>query len=498
MKRNLSKSKIIAFRQCPKRLWLEVHRSDLRDDSASEAVFRIGNEVGDVARAIYDPEAKGELIDINVLGFEEAFSRSETLLKEGLAVVCEAGFRAEGALAFADIMIPEGYGETLKWHMIEVKASASVKDYQRDDVAVQMFVAQAAGVPLGSASLAHINNQFVYEGDGNYEGLFSEVDLTREAMGRQEEVKQWLDGAHVVAATGQEPEVEVGAQCHDPFPCPFLSYCNRDKPVAQYPLTALPNLSTTKREALEAMNIYDLRDVPEDWLTEKQRRVQEQTQLGEVWFDAEGAASDLAGLGTPAYFLDFETVMFPVPIWKGTRPYQQLPFQYSLHRVDQNGEVWHEEFLDLSGEDASETIARSLVKKCGGSGPVFAYSAGFEKRVLWDLAARFPDLAEELENIIERVVDLYPIAKNRYYHPDQHGSWSLKAVLPSICPDLSYAELEGVADGGMAAEAFQEGIEVGTTEERKSEIERELLKYCHLDTLALVRLWGVFRGELTV
>lgn len=495
MKRNLSKSKLIAFRQCPKRLWLEVHRSDLRDDSASEAVFRIGNEVGDVARAIYDPEAKGELVDINILGFEEAFSRSEKLLEEGLFVVCEAGFRADGALAFADVMIPEGYGETLKWHMIEVKASASVKDYQRDDVAVQMFVAGAAGVPLGSASIAHINTQFVYEGDGNYEGLFSEVNLTEEAKARQEEVEGWLKGAHAVAETDQEPEIAVGAQCGDPFPCPFLSYCNRDKPVADYPLSALPRLSTTKREALEAMGIHDLREVPDDWLTETQYKVKEQTQRGEAWFDAEGAASDLADLGFPTYFLDFETVMFPVPIWKDTRPYQQLPFQFSLHRVDENGEMQHKEFLDLSGEDPSEDIARGLVEQCGDSGPIFAYSAGFEKRVMWDLAARFPDWAKDLEAIINRVVDLHPIAKNRYYHPDQHGSWSLKAVLPAICPDLSYSDLEGVADGGAAAETFREAIAAETAPERKAAIEKELLKYCHLDTLALVRLWEFFRGN---
>lgn len=495
MSRTLSKSKLIAFRQCPKRLWLEVHKPELRDDSASEAVFQIGSEVGDVARAIYDPEAKGELIDINVLGFEEAFSRSETLLREGLAVVCEAGFRADGALAFADIMIPEGCGDTLKWNMIEVKASASVKDYQRDDVAVQMFVAEAAGIPLVSASLAHINNQFVYNGDGNYEGLFTEITLTAEAKERQGEVREWLDGAHAIVATDEEPEVAVGAQCEDPFSCPFLSYCNRDKPVAEYPLSALPRLSRTKREALEAIDIHDLRDVPDDWLTANQQSVKELTRRGEAWFDAEGAVSDLAGLGSPAYFLDFETVMFPVPIWKGTRPYQQIPFQFSLHRVDESGQVRHEEFLDLSGNDPSEEIARALVEQCGDFGPVFAYNAGFEKRVMRDLAARFPDQEEELEAIIARVVDLHPIAKKRYYHPDQHGSWSLKAVLPAICPDLSYGDLEGVADGGAAADAFREAIADVTPSERQNQIKQELLKYCHLDTLALVRLWEVFRGD---
>ena len=492
--RHLSKSKIIAYRQCPKRLWLEVHRRELRDDSKSQVAFKIGNEVGDVARAIYDPDEEGELIDIGVLGFEEAFSRSQKLLAEGSGVVCEAGVRAKGALAFADVMIPEGKGESLKWHMIEVKSSTSVKDYHRDDVAVQTYVAESAGVSLSSVSLAHINNEFVYQGDGIYQGLLKEEDLTEEAKARQDEVIEWIGGAQKVAASDHEPEVETGEHCSSPFSCPFSAYCNRDKPVAEYPLSSLPRLSAAKRMEIEAIGISDLREVPDDLLSTQQGWVKQQTLLGEVSFDAEGAAADLADHGFPAYFLDFETVNLAVPIWKGTRPYQQIPFQYSLHRVDAAGEMAHEAFLDLSGEDPSEALAQALIEQCGEVGPVFAYNAGFEKMVMQYLATRFPEWSQELESIISRVVDLLPIARERYYHPDQHGSWSLKAVLPSVCPDLSYDDLEGVADGGMAVEVFKEAIAAETSQQRKAEIEEQLLKYCQLDTLALVRMWEVFRG----
>jgi len=271
--RRLSKSNLIAFRQCPKRLWLEIHRPELRDDSGSEAVFRAGNEVGEVARRVYDPEGDGSLIEIEELGYDEAFSRSARLLQAGEGPVFEAGLSIDGALAFADVMLPVGSRGDLGWRMLEVKSTTSVKDYHRDDLAIQAHLATRMGVRLDSAGIAHIDNRFVHQ-----------------------------------------------------------------------------------------------------------------------------------------------------------------------------------------------------------------------------LSARFPELSPRLVAIAARIVDLHPIAKAHFYALSQHGSWSLKAVLPAACPELSYDTLEGVADGGMAVEAYREAIAPETTEERRHAIERELLAYCHLDTLALVRLWEVFRG----
>ena len=208
--RNLSKSKIIAYRQCPKRLWLEIHKADLRDDSASEMVFQIGNQVGDMARSIYDLDGKGEFIDINGLGHEKALARSAVLLETGNVPVFEAGMAAGGALAYADVMLPDLQDGAVAWRMIEVKSSTSVKDYQRDDIAVQAHIAVAAGVHLSSISLAHIDSSFVYQGDGNYQGLLKENDLTAEANSRGDEVREWIDGAQAVASLADEPEVATG------------------------------------------------------------------------------------------------------------------------------------------------------------------------------------------------------------------------------------------------------------------------------------------------
>ncbi|MCX6878065.1 MAG: DUF2779 domain-containing protein [Verrucomicrobia bacterium] len=493
--RNLSKSKIIAFRQCQKRLWLELHKPELRDDSASEVVFRIGYQVGDIARTIYDPDGSGVTIDIEELGHGEALAHSAVLLAQGHSPVFEAGMRIAGALAYADVMLPDLSDGTLRWRMVEVKSSTGMAAYHQDDIAVQAYIAVCSGVRLSSVSLAHIDNSFVYQGDGDYRGLLHEVDLTDEALSRGDEVKQWIDAAQVVAALAEEPEVPTGPHCTTPFTCGFCGYCNRDKARPEYPLASLPNLHRRKREQFESGGYEDIRNVPDDLLNAMQKRVKQCCIIGKAFFDAEGAAADLSAFGFPAYFLDFETVNFAVPIWKGTRPYQQIPFQFSLHCLDQAGTLSHTAFLNLTGSDPSAALAQSLVDQGGNEGPVFAYNASFETTRIRELAGRFPELATALICIIERVVDLLPIARKRYYHPSQLGSWSIKAVLPALCPELSYTQLDGVHDGDMAVEAFKEAVNPKTTPQRKQEIEHQLFEYCKLDTFAMVRLWQIFSGS---
>jgi hypothetical protein len=379
--------------------------------------------------------------------------------------------------------------------MVEVKSSTSVKDYHRDDVAVQTYIAQSAGVKLKSVALACIDSSWVYPGGGDYQGLLTETDLTDEAMGRAGEVRKWLAEAQLVAAQATEPAIAVGEHCEMPFACGFCNYCNRGRPQPEYPLDWLPNFSAAKREQLAAKGIDDLSRVPDGWLNDRQQLVKDHTLSQTVYFDAAGAAADLAHLEMPACFLDFETIMFAVPIWKGTRPYQQIPFQFSVHKVSRNGQLSHLAFLDLSGNDPSESFAKALIAACGSGGPIFVYNAAFENARISELARRYHKLSKSLQGLAARLVDLLPIARNRYYHPSQQGSWSIKAVLPAAVPELSYDGLDGVKDGSMAMEAYAEAIRLDTSDTRKSEIHQQLLAYCRLDTFALVRLWQFFNGR---
>lgn len=493
--RNFSKSKLLALRQCPKRLWLEIHRPELREDSdATQASFQTGYQVGGIAQRIYDPAHLGTLIDVQTEGFEKAFDRTTKLLGTAQPIF-EAGFCAGGALAFADVMLPVQMDGKQVWRMVEVKSSTSVKDYHLDDVAVQAFVARSAGVALQSIALAHIDNSWTYPGHGDYRGLLKEVDLTEEAFARTEEVTSWIAQAQQTVASPTEPAIAPGPQCDAPFACGFYDHCSRDVVTPEFPLNWLPRFGAARRQALNALGVDDLSHVPDEQLSARQQRVKEHTLANTVFFDAQGAAADLHGQGFPAYFLDFESIQFAVPIWPGTRPYRQNTFQFSLHTLGESGQLAHTEFLDTSGGDPCSPFAHALIAACGESGPVYVYNAGFETMRIRELAERLPSLSEALLAINDRVVDLLPIARERYYHPSQQGSWSIKKVLPAVVPELHYDALDGVQDGGMAMAAFLEAIHPDALPERKTQLEQQLLAYCRLDTYAMVRLWQVFAGR---
>jgi hypothetical protein len=491
-----SKSKLIALRQCPKRFWLELHRPDLRQDSAqAKQRFQVGHRVGEIARRLYDPDGHGVLIDVVVEGYDAALALSSELVKHRQPIF-EAGLTGGGALAFADVMLPSDPADALSWQMIEVKSSASVKDYHRDDVAIQTYAAKAGGVPLTSVCLAHIDSSWTYFGNDDYRGLLKENDLTEEALSRHDEVADWITRAQQLALQPEEPRIGTGEQCNIPFECGFYAYCSRDELKPEYPLNWLPRLSASKVCKLAEEGIDDLRNVPSELLNPLQLRVKTQTLNNTVFFDVKAAAADLAPYCLPAQFLDFETIQFAVPIWAGTRPYQQIPFQFSLHTVNENGSLSHSEFLDVSGGDPSAEFVAALIRLCSGAQvPIFVYNAPFECARIREMTERFPAHREALLAINERIVDLLPIVRNHYYHPSQHGSWSIKAVLPSIAPDLKYTDLEGVQDGGMAMEAYLEAIHQQTCSERKETLRLQLLTYCKLDTYAMVRLWQALSGR---
>ncbi len=493
--KSLSKSKLIAFRQCPKRLWLELYKPELREDSsATKARFRVGNQVGDIAQRLYDPKSTGAVVNAQTEGYPEAFARSTDLMGKSQPVF-EAGFSADGAFAFADVMLPVRSGGRQEWRMIEVKSSASVKDYHRDDASIQAFVARAAGVSLAAVAVAFIDSKWVYPGDGNYKGLLKENDLTEETSGRAAEVKQWIADAHVVAKRTKEPKQKTGGHCSSPFECGFSEYCKAQEPQPKHSADVLPRMSPKLRAYIEAKKITELKDVPDELLSPIALRVKQHTLQNKPFFDAKGAATAMAQHKLPAVFLDFETTSMPVPIWAGARPFQQIPFQFSAHLLGRTGKLVHKGHLDLSGADPSKDFASALIEACGNSGPIFVYNASFERARITDLASRFRPHKAALLALNDRLVDLLPIAREHYYHPSQKGSWSIKDVLPAVVPTLGYDGLDGIKDGGMAAEGYLEAIHKDTSPERREQIRKQLTEYCRLDTYAMVRLWQVFASR---
>jgi predicted RecB family nuclease len=498
----LSKSKILSFRQCPKKLWLEIHHPALKEDSAfTQTSFEAGQKVGEIARQLFDPKGKGELIEIGKKGISQALAKTEELLTTVTAQtarpVFEAAFEAENTLIFADAILPQKKLGKLVWRMVEVKASTRVKESHRDDIAVQAYIAKSAGMTLHSVAIAHIDGEWTYPGGGKYEGLVTEEDFTAEVLEREPEVAQWIAESLTVAEQTEEPAISTGRHCNSPVVCGFQAHCGKYEIEPEYPIGLLPGSGSAAYKAFIAeKKVTELKDIPDDLLSQRQLKVKQHTLNGTTFFDASAAGLELKAHKLPCYFLDFESIQFAVPIWKSTKPYQQMPFQFSLHTLSKKSELSHQAFLDLSGKDPSKAFAQALVEAMEGTtGPIFVYNAAFEKSRIVELASRYVVYREALLALTERLVDLLKIAEKHYYHPDQKGSWSIKKVLPTIAPDLRYDALDGVQDGGTAMAAYVEAIDSDTTADRKTEIHQQLQKYCELDTLAMVRIWSYFSGN---
>ena len=484
---SLSKSKLMAYRQCPRRLYLEVKHPERADVSeASASIMTTGAGVGELARSLH-PD--GHLIEANG-DLASAIEQTERLLKAPhRQPLFEATVRHDGVLVRADLLIPDGKG----WNLTEVKSSTSVKDHYYDDVAIQAFVLQGAGVALKNLAVQVINKEFVYPGNGRYHevkrnGTFNSL-FRQEHVGNEiatvtrKEVPRWIREARKVL-TGPMPELTD--HCHVPTECPFQGFCYADGP--EYPVECLPRIRATQVKALRAQGYQDIRDIPDGVLKNpNHERVRQLTVSGKAELRPV-AAEVLTKLAYPRYYLDFETIQFAVPIWTGTRPYQQLPFQWSCHRERKDGVIEHTEFLDLSGEDPTHAFAEQLIETLGNRGPILVYNQAFEGRIIRELATRYRDLAPDLQSLLPRLVDLMPIARDNYYHPQMKGSWSIKAVLPTIAPELDYADLQEVRDGGGAQQAYLDAISKETTAKRKAALRKALVRYCGRDTEALVAL----------
>lgn len=490
----LSKSRILAHRQCPKRLWLQAHQPELIEtDDATEARLAAGTHVGDVAR---DLHLDGLLIDCGDLG--QCLADTAQALAASKRPLFEATFQFDGVLIRADLLLPDEGG----YRLAEVKSSSMVKDYHIDDAAVQAWVARKAGVPLTRIEIAHIDNSFVYPGGGDYRGLFTHTDVTERVSALESEVGSWVEAARTTLA-GDEPVTEPDEQCYNPFECPFLTHC---QPVTEseemgFPPEILPH-GKNLAAALRAEGYDDLRDVPAERLEKpKHQRVWRATVNHQAEIDP-AAGRLLASLPYPRYYLDFETIQFAVPIWAGTQPYAQIPFQWSCHVETAPGITLPQAFLADGQADPRRDFAESLLKVLTSTsgtngnafnehGPILVYNQGFERSRMKELATAFPDLAPALHAAIERVVDLLPITRDHYYHPDMRGSWSIKAVLPTVAPELFYDRMT-VADGAMAQEAFLETMHPETSMKRREQLRQALLDYCAMDTWAMVRLTQFF------
>ncbi len=494
---SISKSKFLAGLQCELLLWTHYNARDRIPDPgpAQQFIFDTGHLVGDLAKRLYPggieirrdrPDGRPDI--------PATVAETARLLPQRKPLF-EASFLADGRYVRVDILVPAD-GEA--WDLYEVKSSTQVKDVNLWDVAYQYDCLTRAGVELDRLFLMHLNNTYVRRGGLDVQALFAAEDVTTEARERAPLVPGLFDRfARVIA--GDEPTVDIGPHCTSPYTCPLRDRCWAGLP--EHPVTEFHRVGK-KAFAWMAEGMATMAEVPADRLSAVQRVQQDAASSGQARFDAAAVRSWLDSLEYPLWHLDFETMAPAIPLFDGTRPYQRIPFQFSLHVQDTPGaEPRHIEYLATEPVDPRPGLLEAL-RAIGPDGTVLAFNKTFEMGVLDELARDFPAHAAMCADLNSRMKDLADIFRRfQVYHPDQKGRYSLKNVLPAWT-DLAYDDLE-IADGQAAARAFLQAVfpeaagldPASVNEAGKAKVLADLRAYCGLDTLAMVKLMEVLRRE---
>ena len=480
----ISKSKFVAGCQCVKRLYWQVHEPELaaEPDAADQAIMQQGHEVGMLARQLFP----GGVEVRNDRGLDDAIRATRELAtNREIPAIFEGVFEHDGVLVKVDILQRRSDS---RWRLIEVKSSTSVKEEHLDDVAIQYRAVSGSGLDIGSCCLAHVNRNYVFRGGMVDPWRFFRIrNVTRQVEKLQPKLTFQLRAQFTVLNMANAPEIATGPHCTNPVTCEFFDRCNPPRPVDH--IGYLPRLHANAAEELEEMGIESIRDVPDDFeLTEIQRRAATCVQTGEPWYDFDGLKAALAGLPYPLFFMDFETVNPAIPCFANMRPYDHLPFQWSVHaQKEPSAEPEHHEFLAMDGTDPRREFITSLCAALAENGSIVVYNATFESQRLTELATWFPEHAAQIENIKSRLWDLLPVVRNHVYHPAFAGSYSLKSVLPALLPEMSYEDML-VGNGPDAGLAWGSLVRGGLDCGERDKIRKGLLEYCRQDTLALVKI----------
>lgn len=483
----LSKSLYTRGIQCSKSLWLKKYSSEVLTppDASAQTRFETGNIVGDLACGLFQNGREIPYMEKNFAGMAKL---TREWMGEGLEYIYEATFIHEGIVVMVDVLrvTPDGV------EIYEVKSSSEVKDIYVHDVSIQRYVIESLRISVINCYVVHIDTSYVRGDDLDLGALFTIADVNEavDALMGGVPAKLAEFEAHL-ADRENEPPIEIGKHCKNPYECDAMHYCWKvQRSIPDYSVFNIFNLGSKNQIELYNQGIVRIEEIPDSYkMTPIQQQKVDNWKAKRTYINREAIHEFLSTLTYPIYHLDFETFQQAVPQWIGISPYQQIPFQYSLHIEHEDGTLEHKEFLAPAGADPRYALAQQLIHDIPDNVTVLAYNMSFEKGVIEKLAQSFPDLSERLKSIIPNIRDLMvPFQKGHYVTPSMNGSYSIKYVLPALVPEMAqgYKELDGVQNGGEAMNAY---ANLATMEpQEKERICRALLEYCKLDTLAMVRV----------
>lgn len=474
----LSKSLFIRGLQCHKSLYLKKHQPDLAETPSEDQQARMesGQESGVLAQDLFPG---GIEIPYEGLSYNEQLVKADEAVKAGHTIY-EGAFRYDNIFIKADILHKVADG----WELYEVKGSTKVKEYYKNDLAVQYYVLKNAGIPVSRACLVHINNQYIRNGAIEVDKLFTSEDLTDLVQGKEGFVREEIVKMREMLK-GDVPQIDIGSYCGDPFECDFSRHCW--KHISE---GSVFDLAGNGRNPFDFyyQGILKLIDIPTDVLPNGQRIQVECAIHKSSIIDKEQVRGFLSKLSYPLYFLDFETFMPAIPPYDGMSPYQQMPFQYSLYvQKSEEAPLEHYEYIAQPNADPRRELIEKLLHEIPQGSCGLAYSSSFEVSRLNELAVWLPEYKDAIAEITQNIIDLAAPFRSKYvYSWEMGGSYSQKAVLPALVPELSYDGME-IADGGMAMDAYFQMC-VSQDQEEVEKIRKALLEYCKLDTLGMVKI----------
>jgi len=482
----LTKSKIISGLQCHKRLWFDVNHPDKKELH----IFYLGNRFGDFSRRHYGPGLNLES-QFNVASALEQTKRA--LVDSSILSIYEGAFLYDDVLIRADIIIRNGS----EWEMIEVKSSTSPKKEHIMDAAIQAYIIRACGVNLTKIKIGHINKDFLYQGDEDYERLLVEVDVTDEINSHPTNMESIINELKIIASKdAPEPKVPMGKKCTEPYVCPYQERCESLLPQFDgVSISVLPRVGQKLSDGWATKGIRDLRDLPSEVLNKPILKIiQKAHQLNAPVVNSK-LSKKIKLYPWPRIFMDFETVQQGVPLMPYTKPYDSFPFQWSVHKWHSpEQEVKLEDgigYLEYLSTDMDKEFLQTLIQAVGEEGPIFVHNASFEKSKLLSLIERksCQEFKPAIMAIIDRVVDtLNLVREDGYYSPKMNGSFSLKAIVKAIPTTVDYSSSEALSGGGDAQIVWFKCTDPNTSDVEKIEWTKRLKNYCAQDTLAMYDL----------
>ena len=480
----LSKSQYIRGLQCHKSLWLYKNNQELRDkpNSQAESSFNTGYQVGDLAKELFP---HGTEIEFDSSNFNGMIEKTKELIANGTEVIYEAAFSEDGVFAMADILVKNGD----LWDMYEVKASTHVKEYHLNDASIQWYALSKA-IKLNRAYIMHINNQYERVGELDIKELFTIADVTDKVFQKQDEIVSQLSEMEEMLKA-DVPNIDIGGHCGDPYGCDFRGHCWKHVPSKNSVFDI--SYAMGKQWELYYQGILSIDDVPDNFHLGKNATLQiKHHKSKEIKIDKEKIKKFLGTIKYPINFFDFETFQNAIPRFDKQKPYAQMPFQYSLHILHEDGTLEHKEHLGDENSDPRRALSLQMLQEITPTGSIIAYNKSFEQTQIKNLALLNEELSDELLVLNNRFIDLaHPFQYKHYYNPNFNGKYSIKVVLPTLFPnddELDYKKLGSIQNGGDAMDTFA-NLYLLKDKSQLAEIKKDFLAYCRLDTLAMVRIW---------